>query len=165
VEVRKSGGFALVKSDRIEVMLGANVSAGDKIANKRQADRPNYFPTGCQYFYKSITPAAGWKYHESGSFRIYGLKTADSGPRRPEYLCKPRRAKTPARAERRLAGRRKRPRAEARKQRRQSSLSGRAGRSYLNHFVDRRLTSLRGGSGKLNTGEGGGSRLIWPKMA
>ncbi len=23
----------------------------------------------------------------------------------------------------------------------------------------------RGGSGKLNTGEGGGSRLIWPKMA
>ncbi len=28
-----------------------------------------------------------------------------------------------------------------------------------------RAEKVRGGSGKLNTGEGGGSRLIWPKMA
>jgi hypothetical protein len=36
------------------------------------------------------------------------------------------------------------------------------------HFLSRfRVLDFfdRGGSGKLNTGEGGGSRLIWPKMA
>jgi hypothetical protein len=29
----------------------------------------------------------------------------------------------------------------------------------------KKSAETRDGSGKLNTGEGGGSRLIWPKMA